>query len=133
MNLSEKPLYALRDLAKRLNVPSATTYTKEALIRTINKRKIEIEEGVKVPAVSGLGRPSLKPCFIGIQKDENGKITFYDTEIAQFDNFVPQLVVKERGKQDKKQKKSKTTIKKLEETKKMLESIVEAIDYYIQA
>lgn len=79
MNLKEKPLYALRDLAARLGVLSPTKYTKPELIEAIYERKTQIENHTATPQFNNLGRPKLDNRFIAIKKHEDGTISFYET------------------------------------------------------
>ena len=86
MDLRDKPLYALRDLATRLGVKAPTVYTKTVLLQKIDERKTEIEEHKPTPKFNNLGRPRLNNCHIGINEDENGKITFYESETPLTEN-----------------------------------------------
>ena len=130
MNLNEKPLYALRDLGTRLGVPSATKYKKGVLIKKIYERVDEIEKGVPAQPRSLHGRPNLKPCFIGIDKDENGKIVFFDTSEPKPENEASDVIPEETILKNKRERESE--IKRLEETKKVLKGMIAAIDCYIK-
>ncbi|MBQ9486056.1 MAG: Rho termination factor N-terminal domain-containing protein [Clostridia bacterium] len=133
MDLNKKPLYVLRNLAERLDIPSATSYTKDDLIQKINKRKTEIENGEPVSKKSNFGRPKLNPCFIGIKKDENGKLIFYDIDFSERDATVSRTVSEETEKiKAAKEKDRKKERARLKETKKILEGIIALIDYYTE-
>lgn len=89
MNLHDKPLYALRDLATRLNIPSPTSHNKDELIALIENRKAEIENNENISAKSNLGRPRLNHCYIGIRTDDSGKLEFYDAAQPITEKVVP--------------------------------------------
>lgn len=80
MDLNSKPLYALRDLATRLGVRAPTACTKTVLIQKIEERKKQLEDHAATSELNNLGRPRLNNCYIEIQEDENGKITFIDSD-----------------------------------------------------
>lgn len=82
MELKNKPLYALRDLASRLGVKAPTACTKTELIAKIEKQKTDIEEHKVKPLLFARGRPRLSNRYIEIKEDEDGKITFYESETA---------------------------------------------------
>ena len=130
MNLNEKPFYALRDLGKRLGVPSATKYKKGVLIKKIYERVDEIENGVAVPPKSTKGRPKLKSCFIGVKRDENGKVVFFEAATPEEANMTSDVKPEETILKNKKERESE--IKRLEEAKKVFESMIAAIDCYIK-
>ena len=80
MDLTKKPLYALRDLAARMGIHAPTGLVKADLIAQIEECKTQMENGFVPCDYSNLGRPRLNPCFIDFKQDENGKITFYEIE-----------------------------------------------------
>lgn len=100
MDLSTKTLNALRSLAARLGEPKPTAYRKDQLIKIIENRKTDLENNVTPPERSKLGRPHLDNGYIGIERDENGKIIFFDTEEPLSLRFVPEnepkVIIKKR-------------------------------------
>ena len=130
MNLNEKPLYALRELGEKLNVPGATKLLKHVLIEKIYERAHEIENGVAVPPKSTKGRPKLKSCFIGVKRDENGKVVFFDTSEPEQEKTASDIITEETILKNKRERESE--IKRLEETKKVLKGMIAAIDCYIK-
>ena len=130
MNLNEKPLYALRELGEKLNVPGATKLLKHVLIEKIYERAHEIENGVAVPPKSSKGRPKLKSCFIGVKRDENGKVVFFEAATPEEANMLSDVKPEETAAKSKKEREQE--IKRLEESKKIFNSIIAAIDCYIK-
>lgn len=105
MDLQKQPLYALRDLAARLDIKAPTACTKPELLRKIEERKIEIEEKRAAPNFNTRGRPRLNNAYIGIRIDENGKLDFFEkNQTPLFDDisgklkelFKPQIVTAKR-------------------------------------
>ena len=130
MNLNEKPLYALRNLGLRLGLPSITKYKKNELIKKIMDRVKEIEKGIPIPPKSTRGRPTLKSCYIKVDTDENGKIVFSETiapeiEKESISDKLPKPEVKSKKEKER-------SIRTLNETKKTLSIIIEAIECYIE-
>ena len=80
MDFTQKPLSALRDLALRMGIRSATSYRKTELIQKIEERKVEMEKGFRGHYSYTLGRPHLNNNFIEIVRNEDGTITFCDEE-----------------------------------------------------
>lgn len=80
MDLTNKPLYALRDLAARLGVRAPTACTKSELLMLIEQRKKDIEENCALPNLYTRGRPRLNNCYIGIKKEDDGKLSFYESD-----------------------------------------------------
>ena len=121
MNLHEKPLYALRDLATRLGVPSPTAHNKDKLIALIEYRKSQIENIEKAPDKSNMGRPRLNHCYIGIRTDDSGKLEFYDTE-------EPQVIIQKRPAAVK----DEPTRKALMQVKDIVQSLYIALDKVLE-
>ena len=99
MDLQKKPLYALRDLARRLGIAAPTALNKQDLISQIYNYKERLENQVETDKPSNLGRPLLNSCYIAIKKDENGKIIFYDAAQPFTEKVVPdqpRIIVKKR-------------------------------------
>ena len=115
MNLHQKPLYALRNLGERLGVPAATKYKKNVLIEKIYKRVEEIEKGMPDPPRSVHGRPKLESCYIGIERDENGKVVFFDADAPEPKITAPFGTPEKAVPKSKKERESE--IKRLIETK----------------
>ena len=130
MNLYEKPLYALRDLGVRIGVPSATSYQKNVLIEKIYERAKQIENGMPDPPKSTHGRPKLKSCFIEIDRDENGKIIFSDATAPEKEKTDFCFDLNKPAPKSKKEKEKE--IKRLLESKKVFETLIDAIDSYIK-
>ena len=82
MELKNKPLYALRDLASRLGVKAPTACTKTELIAKIEKQKTDIEEHKVKPLLFARGRPRLSNRYIEIKEDEDES----DEAIDDFDD-----------------------------------------------
>lgn len=121
MNLHEKPLYALRDLATRLGVPSPTSHNKDELIALIENRKAEIENNENIPAKNNRGRPRLNNTYIAIKKDESGRLEFYDAE-------EPRVIIKKRPAAIK----DESTRKALMQVKDIVQSLYIALDKVLE-
>lgn len=99
MDLQKKPLYALRDLARRLGISAPTALNKQDLIKQINTYKERLENQLDTDKPSNLGRPLLNSCYIAIKKDEKGKIIFYDATQPFTEKVVPdtpRIIIKKR-------------------------------------
>ena len=133
MDLQGKPLYALRDLARRLGVPAPTAFTKKELIEQIYSYKEQAEKNFKNkdgnPA--RLGRPILNNYYIGIKRDDDGKITFYDAEQPLTEKIVPdepKIIVKKPPAAIKDWRTRKT----LTDVKALLERLCVALDKVLE-
>ncbi|MBP5466724.1 MAG: Rho termination factor N-terminal domain-containing protein [Clostridia bacterium] len=133
MDLQEKPLYALRDLARRLGVPAPTALKKDELIKEINVYKEQAEKNFQNsdgnPA--RMGRPILNNYYIAIKRDENGKIIFYDAEQPLTEKIVPdepKIIIKKRPAAIT----DSTTRKTLTDVKSLLEKICFALDKVLE-
>lgn len=78
MDLTKKPLYALRSLAHRIGVQAGTKYTKTELVKKIEERRLEMENGKTYYVNNNLGRPRITPCYIDWVQKEDGKIEFVE-------------------------------------------------------
>lgn len=121
MDLHEKPLYALRDLATRLNISSPTSHNKDELIALIENRKTEIENNRDIPAKSNLGRPRFKSTYIAIRQTDNGRLEFYDAEQPLTEKVVPEeprVTIQKRpaAVTDEKARRALTKVKDLAES-----------------
>lgn len=131
MDLHEKPLYALRDLATRLGVASPTSHTKDELIALIENRKAEIENNENVHSKNNLGRPRLNHTYIGIRKDENGKLEFYDAVQPLTEKVVPdepRIIIQKRPAAIK----DESTRKALMQVKDIVQSLYIALDKVLE-
>lgn len=131
MDLYEKPFYAVRDLATRLGIPAPTSYNKDKLIDLIEKRKVEIENNEKTPERSNLGRPRLNHTYIGIRKDENGKLAFYDAAQPVTEKVVPdepKVIIQKRPAAIK----DEPTRKALMQVKDLVQSLYIALDKVLE-
>lgn len=129
MDLNEKPLYALRDLARRLGISRPTEPNKAELIELIEERKKYLEEYKTTATVSRLGRPLLDNSYIAIKTDENGKITFYDTKEPQPINYAEKektVIRRPLAIKDEETRKS------LKEIKKLMQKFCLAIDKVLE-
>ena len=95
MDFTKQPLYALRDLAVRLNIKAPTACTKTELIAKIEERKTEIEENRAQPNFYTRGRPR-KNTYIGIRIKQDGKLDFFETQrpllYDDFSNEIKKLI-----------------------------------------
>ena len=132
MNLHDKPLYAVRDLAKRLGIAAPTKPKKDELIALIEERKKELESCKPTQQSNRLGkpllgRPRLNNSYIAIKTDFDGKITFYDAEQPESENFAdnePRVIIKKYPPAIK----DAETRKTLADVKSLLQSLWLAID-----
>lgn len=129
MNLYEKPLYALRDLARRLGVSSPTVYKKTELIKLIEERKQELENNKSVNKMNRLGRPLLNNSYIAIRTNDDGTISFYDTEEPQSEKFAEQEQVAKKLPPPIKDAKTRNT---LIEVKEVMYKFILAIDKVLE-
>lgn len=91
MDFTKQPLYALRDLAVRLDIKAPTACTKTELIRKIEERKIEIEENRALPNFNNRGRPR-KNTYIGVKIDKDGKLDFFEArQPLLYDDFSNEI------------------------------------------
>lgn len=90
MDLKKQPLYALRDLATRLEIKAPTACTKTELVAKIEERKIEIEENRATSNFNTRGRPR-KNTYIGIKIDKDGKLDFFEARPLLYDDFSSEI------------------------------------------
>ena len=91
MDLKKQPLYALRDLAVRLDIKAPTACTKTELIAKIEERKIEIEENRASPNFKNRGRPR-KNTYIGVKIDKDGKLDLFEArQPLLYDDFSSEI------------------------------------------
>ena len=126
MDLTKKPLYALRSLAHRIGVHAGTAYTKTELIKKIEERRLEMENGKMDFIDNGLGRPRITPCYIDWEQKEDGKIVFTELKeanIPQAPEPIPPKPVIENP----------IIRKKLEEASEILRTLWVAIGELLEA
>ena len=121
MDLNEKPLYALRDLATRLNIASPTSHSKADLIALIEKRKIEIENNETIAPKSKQGRLRLDNTYIEIKRNDDGKIEFYEAT-------EPKVIIKKYPASIKDEK----TRQALLQVKDIVQSLYIALDKVLE-
>ena len=131
MDLQKKPIYALRDLARRLGVPSPTMLKKHELIEQIYVYRDRAEKNAEGQKPSNFGRPLLNNCYIAIKKDENGKIILYDAEQPLSEQVVPnepRIIIKKRPAAIT----DSATRKTLTDVKVLVDSLSVAIDRVLE-
>ena len=126
MDLTKKPLYALRSLAHRMGVHAATQYTKTELVEKIEERRLEMENGKMDYIDNGLGRPRITPCYIDWEQKEDGRIVF--KELKESNIPLPPEPV-----QPKPVIENPIIRKKLEEASEILRTLYVAIGELLEA
>lgn len=124
MDLTQKSLQSLRDLALRMGINAATVYKKPQLIEKIEERKKELESGDSKAYFHRAGRPRKDNSYISIVQKADGTIDFCDGRVPTIQ--TPPPAPKEPIVKDK------IIIEKLEEAANILRTLYLAIDTILE-
>ena len=123
MDLSQKTLQSLRDLALRMGIATVTSYTKSELIEKIEERKKELESENTTACFNPAVSPRRNNSFISIVKNDDGTISFCDEQPQETTpNHAPRQPVITDG----------ATKEKLEEAANILRTLYLAIDTILE-
>lgn len=126
MDLTQKSLQSLRDLALRMGINAATVYKKPQLIEKIEERKKELESGDSKAYFHRAGRPRKDNSYISIVQKADGTIDFRNGYAPIIAAIPPEPAPKEPIVKDK------IIIEKLEEAADILRTLYLAIDTILE-